>query len=45
MLDEAECEAAYLAIADMIDMRMPNTFGHSRAVAALAEAAGKPILH
>ena len=43
MLDEAECEAAYLAIADMIDMRMPNTFGHSRAVAALAEAAGKRL--
>jgi HD-GYP domain-containing protein (c-di-GMP phosphodiesterase class II) len=41
MLDEAECEEAYLAIADMIDMRMPFTFGHSRAVAALAAAAGK----
>jgi HD-GYP domain-containing protein (c-di-GMP phosphodiesterase class II) len=41
MLDEADCEEAYLAIADMIDMRMPFTFGHSRAVAALAEAAGK----
>jgi len=41
MLDEAECEEAYLAIADMIDMRMPFTFGHSRAVAALATAAGK----
>jgi HD-GYP domain-containing protein (c-di-GMP phosphodiesterase class II) len=40
-LDEDECEQAYLAIADMIDMRMPHTFGHSRAVAALAEAAGK----
>lgn len=39
--DEAACEEAYLAIADMIDMRMPFTFGHSRAVAALAEAAGK----
>lgn len=33
------CEAAYLAIADMIDMRMPFTRGHSRAVADLAEAA------
>jgi len=43
MLEEADCEAAYLAIADMIDMRMPFTFGHSRAVAALAEAAGKRI--
>src|SRR4051812_41511029 len=41
MLDEADCEEAYLAIADMIDMRMPFTFGHSRAVAALAAAAGK----
>src|SRR5258708_1321907 len=41
MLDEAECEEAYLAIADMIDMRMPFTFGHSRAVSALAAAAGK----
>jgi hypothetical protein len=26
MLDEAACEEAYLAIADMIDMRMPFTF-------------------
>ena len=41
LLDEEACEEAYLAIADMIDMRMPFTFGHSRAVAALAEAAGK----
>ena len=41
MLDEEGCEEAYLAIADMIDMRMPFTFGHSRAVAALADAAGK----
>ena len=41
MLDEAACEEAYLAIADMIDMRMPFTFGHSRAVASLADAAGK----
>jgi len=39
MLDEAGSDAAYLALADMIDMRMPHTFGHSRAVAALAEAA------
>ncbi len=43
MLDETGCEEAYLAIADMIDMRTPFTFGHSRAVAALAEAAGKHI--
>lgn len=39
MLDEAACEEAFLAIADFIDMRMPFTFGHSRAVAALANAA------
>lgn len=43
MLDEQACEEAYLAIADFIDMRMPFTFGHSRAVAALAEAAGKNL--
>ena len=41
MLDEAACEEAYLAIADFIDMRMPFTFGHSRAVASLADAAAK----
>jgi HD-GYP domain-containing protein (c-di-GMP phosphodiesterase class II) len=41
ILGEDACEAAYLAIADMIDMRMPFTFGHSRAVAELAHAAGK----
>lgn len=41
LLDEAACEEAYVAIADMIDMRMPFTFGHSRAVAALGEAAGR----
>ena len=41
LLDEEGCEAAYLAIADMIDMRMPFTFGHSRAVASLADAAGR----
>jgi HD-GYP domain-containing protein (c-di-GMP phosphodiesterase class II) len=40
-LRDDDCEQAYLAIADMIDMRMPFTFGHSRAVAALADAAGK----
>jgi HD-GYP domain-containing protein (c-di-GMP phosphodiesterase class II) len=43
MLTEDEAEEAYLAIADMIDMRMPFTFGHSRAVAALADAAGKSL--
>lgn len=41
ILDEQGCNEAYLAIADMVDMRMPFTFGHSRAVASLAEAAGK----
>src|SRR5882672_12694509 len=41
MLSEDACEEAYLAIADMIDMRMPFTFGHSRAVAALADASAK----
>lgn len=40
MLDETECEQALLAIADMIDLRMPWTSGHSRAVAALAAKAG-----
>ncbi len=43
VLDEDACEEAYVAIADMIDMRMPFTFGHSRAVAALADAAGKRL--
>lgn len=40
-LDEAACEEAFVAIADMIDMRMPFTFGHSRAVAKLGDAAGR----
>jgi len=43
LLDESACEEAYLAIADMIDMRMPFTFGHSRAVASLAGAAAKQL--
>jgi len=43
MLDEAGAEEAYVAIADMIDMRMPFTFGYSRAVASLAEAAAKQL--
>ena len=41
LFDEEACEEAYLAIADMIDMRMPFTSGHSPAVAVLADAAGK----
>jgi len=43
VLDEEACEEAFLAIADMIDMRMPFTFGHSRAVASLADAAAKQM--
>ena len=43
MLDEAEADEAFLAVADMIDMRMPFTLGHSRAVAGLAEAAGRQM--
>src|SRR5258708_818530 len=43
LLGEDECEEAYLAISDMVDMRMPFTFGHSRAVAALADAAGQHV--
>jgi HD-GYP domain-containing protein (c-di-GMP phosphodiesterase class II) len=42
-LDEAACDEAFLAIADMIDMRMPFTHGYSRAVAELAEVAGRQI--
>lgn len=41
VLDAAAAEQALLAIADMIDMRMPFTHGHSRAVAELAAAAAK----
>jgi HD-GYP domain-containing protein (c-di-GMP phosphodiesterase class II) len=41
ILDDEGCKESYLAIADMIDMRMPFTFGHSRAVASLTEAAAK----
>lgn len=40
VFSEEECEEAFVAFADMIDMRMPSTFGHSRAVAALAGASG-----
>ena len=43
LLDEAGCDEAYIAIADMIDMRMPFTFGHSRAVAALVDAAARRL--
>ena len=43
MLSEDEAEEAYLAIADMIDMRMPFTFGHSRAVSELAGAAARQL--
>lgn len=40
-LNEAACDEAWLAIADMVDMRMPFTFGHSRALADLAAGAGR----
>ena len=40
-LNAEGCDEAFLAIADMIDRRMPFTFGHSRAVAALTEVACK----
>lgn len=40
-LDEGACEEAFVAIADTIDMRTPFTLGHSRAVAALGDAAGR----
>ncbi|TIT61037.1 MAG: HD domain-containing protein, partial [Mesorhizobium sp.] len=40
-LDEKACDEAFLAIADMIDMRMPFTQGHSRMVSELATGAGK----
>jgi HD-GYP domain-containing protein (c-di-GMP phosphodiesterase class II) len=43
LLDETACDEAFLAIADMIDLRMPFTHGHSRAVAELAEEAGRQI--
>jgi HD-GYP domain-containing protein (c-di-GMP phosphodiesterase class II) len=43
MLDESECDEAFLAIADMIDMRMPFTLGHSRAVSELAAGAGRSM--
>src|SRR5215470_13840310 len=43
MLNEEACEEAFLAIADMIDMRMPFTFRHSRAVASLAAAAARHL--
>ncbi|WP_246677208.1 MULTISPECIES: HD domain-containing phosphohydrolase [unclassified Mesorhizobium] len=42
-LDEAACDEAFLAIADMIDMRMPFTQGHSRMVSELAAGAGQRI--
>jgi HD-GYP domain-containing protein (c-di-GMP phosphodiesterase class II) len=42
-LNEAACDEAFLTIADVIDMRLPFTHGHSRAVADLAEAAGQTV--
>lgn len=43
LLDAAAIEDAFMAIADMVDMRMPYSYGHSRAVAKLAEAAGRRL--
>lgn len=40
-LSEAELDAACLAIADFSDLKCPHTLGHSRTVAALAEAAAR----
>jgi HD-GYP domain-containing protein (c-di-GMP phosphodiesterase class II) len=40
-LTEAQFDEACLAIADFADIKSPFTFGHSRAVAALAVAAGR----
>jgi HD-GYP domain-containing protein (c-di-GMP phosphodiesterase class II)/DNA-binding CsgD family transcriptional regulator len=41
VLTEGEIDAGCLVIADMADMRMPHTIGHSRAVAELAQAAAR----
>jgi HD-GYP domain-containing protein (c-di-GMP phosphodiesterase class II) len=40
-LGEAEFDEACLAMADFADIKSPFTFGHSRAVATLAAAAGR----
>lgn len=40
-LDEAGLDEACLALADFADIKSPFTFGHSRAVAALAVEAGR----
>jgi len=40
-LGESELDEAYLAMADFADIKSPFTFGHSRAVAALAVEAGR----
>jgi HD-GYP domain-containing protein (c-di-GMP phosphodiesterase class II)/DNA-binding CsgD family transcriptional regulator len=41
LLSQDELDAACLAMADFIDIKSPFTLGHSRAVAALAEAAAR----
>ena len=41
LLNEAELDEACLALADFADIKSPFTFGHSRAVAALAAEAGR----
>lgn len=40
-LTEAELDTACLAMADFSDLKCPHALGHSRAVAALAEAAAR----
>ena len=41
VMSDTELEEAFVALADMVDMRMPCTLGHSRAVADLCVAAGQ----
>jgi HD-GYP domain-containing protein (c-di-GMP phosphodiesterase class II) len=43
MINHANIEEAYLVLADMVDMRMPFTTGHSRAVADLAGLTAKAL--
>jgi HD-GYP domain-containing protein (c-di-GMP phosphodiesterase class II) len=41
VMARAQIDGAALAIADFADLKLPFTLGHSRGVAALAEAAGR----
>ncbi|GAB4578028.1 MAG: 3'3'-cGAMP-specific phosphodiesterase [Anaerolineales bacterium] len=43
VLPEANLDEALCAIADFTDLRSPNTLGHSRAVAELAEGAARQL--